>query len=1023
MIPVSLTIKGLYSYQKEQTIDFSRLLEGQLFGIFGAVGSGKSSILEAISYALYGDTERLNRTDNRSYNMMNLRSNELLIDFTFVNYDTFTYRFVVRGKRNSKNHEKVGTLERTSYKQVNGVWEPLDGANGEQVIGLSYDNFRRTIIIPQGKFQEFLQLGDKDRTVMLREIFQLEKYEFFYQAVSLEKKNSEHIQRLTGELANYNTVTLEEIEASKERLNVLSNAVKDIKANLDNKVLLLQAMEKLKLSYQEYQSYGLQLQELHDRKNYFEELKASIARFNFCMLHFRADLLQHAKLKQDRGQLDQDLSLLIKSLDDINKKLIINQKKYDLLKQDFDQLDNWKLKLGDYDRSIAVRKLDTDLLELQQRIAKGQAILDDKEGEKLRLSEQVEQLAAEIKKRNQELPDYGLLSQLRQWYLTNKHLKNTLILDEQDYEKAKHQVQENVKLLDELNFESILINSDIKSGVSLKLIRNLLENVAQEEQNASAKLAHYQLQLKLGEFSSHLHQGNACPLCGSLEHPQILQAEDVQQEFETIQKDIEAFKVKKKALEGLLLKVSSLELSLEKSREIEEKSLQKQRNSLAALQEHQKSFVWGGFKPDDEAKLDELEQNARKEKEYITALENSLEQKRTSAKEVEGVLLKYKTALDKLQLDYREKNGQSSLLKQQIQEQHLSVLSQFSLEELQAEKLLLEQQIVDVQQNHDQLKLEIEAFNNQIISLKERINALEVRRKTLEQEYQHLEQAFEVKLKESGFGTLEEVRVVLNQNLNIPVLEKELHDYQLKLYNAEQNYQRLSKELENQAFDENQFVLLKTEVTELQSAFQKQHEEQIREQVFLKNQEAGLQKKTALLKELESLQLRGQNIDQLKNLFRSSGFVNYISSFYLNQLCAAANERFYKLSKQQLKLELSDKNDFLIRDYLNDGKLRSVKTLSGGQTFQASLSLALALAESVQKQNKSEQNFFFLDEGFGSLDKEALQTAFETLKSLRKENRIVGVISHVEDLQQEIDVFLQVKNDSAEGSLIKGNWE
>src|SRR5690606_1526314 len=141
MIPVSLTIKGLYSYQKEQKIDFEKLLEGQLFGIFGAVGSGKSSILEAISYALYGETERLNKTDYRSYNMMNLKSDDLLIDFIFKNHDNINYRFIVRGKRNPKNFEKVNTLERTAYKQSDGGWIPLESASGEDIIGLSYDNF------------------------------------------------------------------------------------------------------------------------------------------------------------------------------------------------------------------------------------------------------------------------------------------------------------------------------------------------------------------------------------------------------------------------------------------------------------------------------------------------------------------------------------------------------------------------------------------------------------------------------------------------------------------------------------------------------------------------------------------------------------------------------------------------------------------------------------------------------------------------------------------------------------------
>jgi exonuclease SbcC len=108
---------------------------------------------------------------------------------------------------------------------------------------------------------------------------------------------------------------------------------------------------------------------------------------------------------------------------------------------------------------------------------------------------------------------------------------------------------------------------------------------------------------------------------------------------------------------------------------------------------------------------------------------------------------------------------------------------------------------------------------------------------------------------------------------------------------------------------------------------------------------------------------------------------------------------------------------------LNGGQTRSVKTLSGGQTFQASLCLALALADNVQQHSGSSHNFFFLDEGFGTLDKESLAAVFEALKQLRQENRIVGVISHVEEMQQEIEVYLKVTQTEERGSLVKGSWE
>ena len=173
---------------------------------------------------------------------------------------------------------------------------------------------------------------------------------------------------------------------------------------------------------------------------------------------------------------------------------------------------------------------------------------------------------------------------------------------------------------------------------------------------------------------------------------------------------------------------------------------------------------------------------------------------------------------------------------------------------------------------------------------------------------------------------------------------------------------------------------------------------------------------------LDKLLLRAANLKVLSNLFKASGFVNYVSSVYLQNLVNSANERFSKMTGQKLLLELDNDNAFRVRDFMNNGEVRSVKTLSGGQTFQAALSLALALADNIQHLTKSSQNFFFLDEGFGSLDREALAIVFDTLKNLRKENRIVGVISHVDEMQQEIPVNLKVTNDLEKGSIIAYSW-
>jgi exonuclease SbcC len=144
---------------------------------------------------------------------------------------------------------------------------------------------------------------------------------------------------------------------------------------------------------------------------------------------------------------------------------------------------------------------------------------------------------------------------------------------------------------------------------------------------------------------------------------------------------------------------------------------------------------------------------------------------------------------------------------------------------------------------------------------------------------------------------------------------------------------------------------------------------------------------------------------------------------YLHNIVELANIRFQKMTKQRFKLILKGKdNDFYVIDYLNGGKERSIKSLGGGQTFQACLALALALSENIRKLAAIDQQFFFLDEGFGTLDKNALTLVFDTLKSLKNENRVVGLISHVEELQQEMDVFLKIENHLEKGSVIVSSW-
>lgn len=241
MIPIKLTIEGLYSYQQRQEIDFSELTNIGLFGIFGATGSGKSTILEAITFALYGQTERLlEKGDDRNYNMLNLRSNRMYIAFDFYNFEQKKYRAIREFKRNPKKYDSVTIPpNHVTFYLIDGEQiTPQENANAEQILGLSYQNFKRTIIIPQGQFKEFLELKPTDRTKMLKEIFNLHRFDLSENVAKLNVANKSQLDILDGQLMGFETVSEEEIthlttqfQQEKTALNQLQTENKTIDEN------------------------------------------------------------------------------------------------------------------------------------------------------------------------------------------------------------------------------------------------------------------------------------------------------------------------------------------------------------------------------------------------------------------------------------------------------------------------------------------------------------------------------------------------------------------------------------------------------------------------------------------------------------------------------------------------------------------------------------------------------------------------------------------------------------------------
>ncbi|HAH26274.1 MAG TPA: hypothetical protein DCL77_21330 [Prolixibacteraceae bacterium] len=1024
MIPIKLTIQGLYSYQEKVTIDFTKLTEAKLFGIFGSVGSGKSSILEAITFALYGKTDRLNITgDNRNYNMMNLKSNDLFIEFIFeTGKEQTSYQAVVKGKRSGKKFEEVRALDRTAYREDGGIWTPIEPESLERAIGLSYDNFKRTIIIPQGQFQEFLQLGNKDRTQMMKELFNLERFELFYKVTSLESKNNAQRQHIQGQLQQLGTIDPQQLMLYEEQLTQVKLAItqlgKTLAVNQKKEAEWKQLQELMK----KLNSIQLQLMQLKELEPEYTALETTIRHYEQCLIEFKSLLdaltISTQKITQKTLLIERETVSLKKSEDEITSA----ERSFSELKTAYDSRDSLRQQAEELVKMARLNVLSASVLLEQERIKKGKLILDKTITSAENLKREREKQDLFLKAEKAKLPDLAMLSKVKTWHVEKNNLNQQLELlklEIQKYEKEIARIHEAVKFsFSDPIFLNLSDRTNITQGIQFLKVQ--IEQFRKQIAVIEREIEHYRVQAKLEEYAVNLHEGEACPLCGSLQHPVVFSAESVAEAVSKALKGKENLERQIAVAAENISKLSDLSIQLRFNSSHLEGLTAKRKEFESTMKVHTDRFQWEAFREEGSVTqaftLAETLQKGIKELEDLLArlvvqLDKELQNKEKFQAEIE----KIKTALTIGQTEI-------STLSEQIHLLNIIEYRTLTSVEIEKEKLTLLQKYAYLEKQFSTLTNQL----NELRKTKDTLSgSLDANRKELlheQQAHSELEVRLSKQLIKAGYDTQEQVRTILAQDINLTVQKQKLTNYRQQLVLLQSQSVQLEKEIGDRTYDSSAHELLLAEIAA--ATVEQNSKNQLCGKLveLLKKLKSDLESQAVLQKTLNNLELRGENIRLIKSLFKTSGFVNYISSVYLQNLCNAANDRFFQLTRQKLSLEITEDNSFQVRDFLNGGKLRSVKTLSGGQTFQAALSLALALADNIQKITDSNQNFFFLDEGFGSLDKDSLSVVFDTLKSLRRENRIVGVISHVEEMQQEIDTHLRIENHEETGSRIMTSW-
>lgn len=1153
MKPIKLEVKGLNSFIDKQVVEFDKLTERGLFGIFGPTGSGKSTILDGITLALYGDIAR------KSSNYINTNCDGVYVSYEFQITGNEVKRY--RVDREFKRDNKSGGIRNKSSKIIDitgGVENVLEEkakavtSKCEEIIGLKLDDFMRTVVLPQGKFSEFLKLEGKERRNMLERLFNLRKYgDDLSSKLSLEiRKEKDKMNVLEGQLKGYEGVSEEALKAKEEEINEINLSIKSKEELLNNIKKEFEEAEKVWNTQKELYDKRIEEESLVSRSEEIKALKERVEISNkadkvIVFINNLEEILKEIN-KDDLkfNELNKKLEELInlreenklkfeevakkkeEKLPDLRlkkEKLLESQKERDILFQI--KADGVKLKEACKKIFEDRSKCDTKLNSIEENEKRLNEELKEKEERKeelfvheefknkinsglfiLNSYESLDKQFNEIKSEEVEL---------------KKYIKNLTEDKEKSEKDLKVKVESLSKIRDKL--ESLLketpgdSNSILEKQIKLgeyreklnkyKEIKNSLEESLKTKNNFEEKLKTFENQklllekevrelkdyinkVKVEELAHKLREnlveGECCPVCGSTHHELnkvekinleesnektiLLESKEeklkelilefskieatleyenkkieelnisieevgevneerlkfLEEEFNTLKDKIEEFNLKKENLEKDLEKLKEEKNNLENIfnkaevilcekivREKEIASKIKELDKELKLKNSELNSIKNELKIEDIKLENELILKKEKEKNLLekeirilrTQLEESnkikdeLREKRDALKEN---YLSQKSLLDGKVEVYREKERMikgslKGLIDEALPIEKIDIKG--LLEDLQLEIDYIEKAYLNLSEEKEKLEKAFNNMNQEMAVTKERVNSLNLRK-------ENEEKKVNLALEEEGFKTILEVKEGILSKDEKEKLKTLIEEYDNNLIKVRANIELLIKKLNGKSLTEEEWTRVLQEKNNTEKELKEVEELKIR----LVTESESIKKKLEEQRDILHIKAKQEHklalLSDLEKLFKGKKFVEFIAANQLKYISIEASKKLKDITNGVYGLEVDENGKFIIRDYKNGGAERDASTLSGGETFLASLALALSLSSQIQLKGTAPLELFFLDEGFGTLDDNLLDVVMSSLERLHHERLSVGIISHVESIKNRVPVKL-----------------
>ena len=1038
--PIKLKFAGLQSYREKQEINFEIVGELGIFGIFGPTGAGKSTILDAITLALYGNVER---APGGIRGIMNHFEEELLVSFEFI-LGNDRYLAERRYRLNKANMGISNILARliriTNDEEV--LADKVNDMNNKvkELLGMDFQDFTRAVIIPQNKFDEFLKLTEGDRTIMLEKIFGLEKYgekiskkvKSLGNSLDNEYKSNEKIMMELGDISDE---VIKEVKLNLEKKQIEIKEKNKEKLELDKKIREMKELEDI---YKEIEKYRMEKIKLDGKAS---EIKLDKEKLNNARKAevFKEPLNQMEELKKNIGIEEKKYNILTIQQKEIDNEIKILEEKREKSKEKEELLK--KLREEEVPKIKRAVEYEEEYTKLYKEIMDIDKVIDIENKKLIEMEKELKIQEQNLQKEEKELIELKKEKRRMEniFYFRGELEESLFILHKLETEKKqlkeishdlkekrnilKDQGEKIVKLIaKELNYK-VDMNQEVKFEPYMKMADKMLEDVLEKENKLTNDLDNAMTKNMAIALALELKTGEPCQVCGSTHHPKIAKAKEKIEEntIEKLKKELKEIKDRadklRKWQQDLNIQYNNycnIKKELDdvyairfnkKNKELEDIRAEFNK-SLYILQEKVNKFSQD-YKVDNVEKLLYLQKRLKKaEKEYqeiAKTIENVEEKTRktqdTMAKIKEEITILNSNIKFKKDINIRNKNILNEIVTNK--RKLIGKLSSKEFEIQIKEKIEeIEKEIKEIETLSKDIKKKKEKNTQEIIGL----------RAGLERSKEHLqdiENKLEENLKNSGFINIKQAKENMMEIVRQNELEEKIQIYEKELNLVEKRLKDLEEVIKDNKFDSEEYA----KTLDLYQKISLEYDEAIKIEGGLQNQYDELLKKQKRWEEIQEenkkIVHKIELVDKLFKLLRGRKFVKFLAEEHMRDMAMEASIQLGELTGQRYGLELDENGNFIMRDDYSNGEGRSVTTLSGGETFLTSLSLALALSSKIQLRGQP-LGFFFLDEGFGTLDNEKLELVMNTLEKLKKDERIVGIISHVDELKNRIPRYIAV---------------